>query len=85
MIRAYQIVISPILPASCRFTPTCSNYALTSVERFGVFRGGWLAVKRVGRCHPWNPGGNDPVPETLPHWGTDDANHRARGRSARAR
>lgn len=85
VIRAYQIVVSPILPSSCRFTPTCSNYALTSVERFGVFRGGWLAVRRVGRCHPWNPGGHDPVPETLPRRGTDDANHRARGPSPRAR
>jgi putative membrane protein insertion efficiency factor len=61
-IRGYKAVISPMLPPSCRFTPTCSSYALTSVERYGVIRGGWLAVKRIGRCHPWNPGGYDPVP-----------------------
>ena len=83
-IRAYQVLVSPFLPPSCRFTPTCSNYALVSVERFGVVRGGWLAAKRVGRCHPWNPGGIDPVPETLPPRGMEDANRRARGRSARA-
>jgi putative membrane protein insertion efficiency factor len=64
-IRGYQHLISPLLPDSCRFQPTCSSYALTSVERFGVMRGGWLAVKRIGRCHPFNEGGYDPVPETL--------------------
>lgn len=62
MIRGYKALVSPMLPPSCRFTPTCSSYALTSVERYGVIRGGWLAIKRVGRCHPWNPGGFDPVP-----------------------
>lgn len=61
-IRGYQVLISPLFPPSCRFTPTCSAYALTSVERYGVFRGGWLAVRRIARCHPWNPGGHDPVP-----------------------
>lgn len=61
-IRGYQALLSPILPPSCRFTPTCSAYALTSVERYGVFRGGWLAVRRIARCHPWSPGGYDPVP-----------------------
>ena len=65
LIRGYQALISPILGPSCRFTPTCSMYALTSVERFGVIRGGWLAAKRIGRCHPWNPGGYDPVPDSL--------------------
>ena len=62
LIRAYQRVVSPLFPPSCRFTPTCSNYALKAIERYGLFRGGWLALKRVGRCHPWNPGGFDPVP-----------------------
>ncbi|MBI5231947.1 MAG: membrane protein insertion efficiency factor YidD [Coriobacteriales bacterium] len=62
LIRAYQVLISPLTPASCRFTPTCSAYALTSVERYGVLKGGWLALKRLGRCHPFNPGGHDPVP-----------------------
>ena len=65
-IRAYQVLVSPLLGPSCRFKPTCSAYAITSVGRFGVVRGGWLAAKRIGRCHPWSPGGFDPVPETLP-------------------
>jgi uncharacterized protein len=64
-IRAYQRFLSPLLPRSCRFHPTCSAYALTSVERFGVMRGGWLAIKRIARCNPMDPGGFDPVPETL--------------------
>ena len=62
LVRGYRALISPMLPPSCRFTPTCSSYALTSLERYGVIRGGWLAVRRIGRCHPWNPGGYDPVP-----------------------
>lgn len=61
-IKAYRKVVSPLLPASCRFTPTCSAYAITAIERHGVMRGGWLALKRIARCHPWNPGGIDPVP-----------------------
>ncbi|MGB4440754.1 MAG: membrane protein insertion efficiency factor YidD [Coriobacteriia bacterium] len=61
-IRAYQRLISPLFPPSCRFTPTCSNYALVAIERYGLVRGGWLALRRIGRCHPWNPGGYDPVP-----------------------
>lgn len=62
-IRFYQLAISPMFPSSCRFQPTCSHYAITAVERFGVLKGGFLAVKRIGRCHPWNEGGWDPVPE----------------------
>ena len=62
LIRGYRLFISPAFPPSCRFTPTCSAYALTSVERYGVIKGGWMAVRRIGRCHPWNPGGYDPVP-----------------------
>ena len=62
LIRAYQALISPLFPPVCRFTPTCSSYAITSIERYGVFRGGWLAVRRLSRCHPFNPGGYDPVP-----------------------
>jgi len=61
-IRGYQRFISPAFPPSCRFTPTCSAYALTSIDRYGFVKGGWMALKRVGRCHPWNPGGYDPVP-----------------------
>ena len=61
-IRGYQRFISPAFPPQCRFTPTCSSYALTSVERYGVLKGGWLSLRRVARCHPWHPGGHDPVP-----------------------
>jgi hypothetical protein len=61
-IQLYRRFISPLMPPQCRFSPTCSAYALTSLERHGVFRGGWLALRRVARCHPWNPGGHDPVP-----------------------
>lgn len=62
LIRAYQLGISPFLPPTCRFQPTCSNYALQALEKHGLIKGGWLAVKRIARCHPWNPGGFDPVP-----------------------
>ncbi len=61
LIRVYQAAISPLLPASCRFTPTCSQYAFESINRFGVLRGGWKALRRVLRCHPFHPGGYDPV------------------------
>lgn len=61
-IRLYQRLISPLLPASCRFYPTCSSYAVTAIERYGLVRGGWLALKRIVRCHPWSRGGHDPVP-----------------------
>lgn len=66
-IRFYQRFISPAFPPVCRFTPTCSSYALTSVQRFGVLRGGWMAARRIGRCHPFHPGGYDPVPEAPRH------------------
>lgn len=62
LIRLYQRFISPALPPSCRFTPTCSHYTYEAIERYGVFKGGWLGVKRITRCHPLNPGGHDPVP-----------------------
>lgn len=62
LIRGYQSVISPALPPSCRFTPTCSQYTLEAVSRYGVVRGGWLGARRIVRCHPFNPGGYDPVP-----------------------
>ncbi|WP_303328538.1 membrane protein insertion efficiency factor YidD [uncultured Muribaculum sp.] len=61
-IRLYQTAISPLLPPSCRFVPTCSQYAIEALRRHGPIRGTWLAVKRILRCHPWNPGGYDPVP-----------------------
>ena len=62
LIRAYQLAISPFLGRHCRFHPTCSAYAAEALVRHGLIRGVWLSVKRVGRCHPWHPGGNDPVP-----------------------
>lgn len=65
LIRFYQRCISPLFPAKCRFYPTCSAYAFTAIERFGLIRGGWLALRRILKCHPFHPGGVDPVPETL--------------------
>ncbi len=62
LIRFYQVAISPWTPASCRFTPTCSAYAAEAVERHGAVRGSWLALRRLGRCHPWGGSGYDPVP-----------------------
>ena len=62
LIRAYQYALSPFLGHSCRYYPTCSEYALEAVEKYGAIKGGWLGVKRIGRCHPWHPGGYDPVP-----------------------
>lgn len=61
-IRAYQKAVSPLFPPSCRFTPTCSAYAAESIERHGLLKGSGLALRRITRCHPWNPGGHDPVP-----------------------
>jgi putative membrane protein insertion efficiency factor len=62
-LRFYKARVSPLLPPSCRYTPTCSEYAYQAVERHGVVRGSWLAAKRVARCHPLAKGGYDPVPE----------------------
>jgi putative membrane protein insertion efficiency factor len=61
-IRLYQRFLSPLLPPSCRFTPSCSHYAVEALSRHGPVKGGWLAVRRIGRCHPWGPTGYDPVP-----------------------
>ncbi|MDA7027333.1 membrane protein insertion efficiency factor YidD [Bacillus sp. CLL-7-23] len=63
IIRIYQKWISPILPPSCRFYPTCSNYGLEAIQKHGALKGGWLTVKRILKCHPFHPGGIDPVPE----------------------
>jgi putative membrane protein insertion efficiency factor len=62
LIRGYQLMLSPLLPPSCRFTPSCSQYALEAVTRYGAVRGTWLAALRLARCHPFHPGGFDPVP-----------------------
>lgn len=62
IIRLYQFLLSPILGASCRFTPTCSQYGLEAIQKYGPFKGGWLTLKRIGRCHPWGKHGPDPVP-----------------------
>jgi putative membrane protein insertion efficiency factor len=62
LIRFYQLTFSRVTPPSCRFTPTCSTYGYEAIEKYGFMKGGWLAVKRVSRCHPLNPGGYDPVP-----------------------
>lgn len=63
LVRAYQVVLSPLLPAACRYQPTCSHYAIEALEKHGALRGSWLAIKRIGRCHPFRPGGFDPVPD----------------------
>lgn len=62
LLRFYKREISPMLPNSCRFVPTCSEYAMQAVEKYGVLKGGYLAVRRILRCHPFHPGGYDPVP-----------------------
>jgi putative membrane protein insertion efficiency factor len=62
LIKIYQWVLSPLFGPKCRFTPSCSNYALQALKKYGVFKGTWLAVKRIARCHPWGGHGYDPVP-----------------------
>ncbi|SIR32968.1 membrane protein insertion efficiency factor YidD [Pontibacter lucknowensis] len=62
LLWVYRNMISPLKPATCRYTPTCSAYALGAVNKYGPFKGGWMALKRIGRCHPWGGSGYDPVP-----------------------
>ena len=66
LFRLYQKLISPLTPPSCRFYPTCSHYGVEAVQKFGAFKGVYLAVRRILSCHPFNPGGYDPVPEEWP-------------------
>lgn len=66
LVRLYQYLISPLLGPRCRFHPSCSHYAIEAIERHGALRGSWLAMRRLGRCHPWHPGGYDPVPPAQP-------------------
>lgn len=66
LVRLYQWLVSPLLPRSCRFYPSCSAYAVGALQRHGALRGAWLTVRRLARCHPFHPGGIDPVPELTP-------------------
>ena len=61
VIRAYQRLISPLLPPSCRFTPSCSHYGIEALQKHGLIRGSYLTISRIARCHPWSKGGHDPV------------------------
>lgn len=72
-LKAYRLVISPLYGNVCKYWPTCSAYALGAVQQHGAARGGWLALRRLGRCHPWAKGGYDPVPGTPEHeaWVTE--------------
>ncbi len=63
LVRFYQSAISPYFPAACRYSPTCSHYTIEALQKHGLFKGGWLALKRIGSCHPWGGQGYDPVPE----------------------
>ncbi|HYA41022.1 MAG TPA: membrane protein insertion efficiency factor YidD [Syntrophobacteraceae bacterium] len=76
LIRSYQILVSPLFPRACRFSPTCSHYALDAIRMHGISRGTYLGLRRILRCHPFNPGGYDPVPVKA-----KEKRQRARGRS----
>ena len=65
LIRIYQLIVSPMLGSNCRFMPTCSEYALKSLKAYGVIRGAYLTIKRIGKCHPWGSHGYDPIPTKM--------------------
>ncbi|MBZ0326991.1 MAG: membrane protein insertion efficiency factor YidD [Altibacter sp.] len=64
LVRGYQKFISPLFPSTCRYQPTCSHYTIEALQKHGLFKGGWLAVKRIGSCNPWGGSGYDPVPQS---------------------
>jgi putative membrane protein insertion efficiency factor len=86
LVHAYRLLVSPILPPTCRFEPTCSAYGLEAIRRFGVGAGGWLTLRRLLRCHPWGGSGFDPVPEAphMPSTGCAACGGGAGGRAAAA-
>lgn len=63
LVRFYQVAISPYMPSSCRYSPTCSHYTIEALNKHGLFKGSWFAIKRISSCHPWGGSGYDPVPE----------------------
>jgi len=62
LIKIYQLLVSPLFPSSCRYSPTCSHYTLEALKKYGILKGSWLGIKRISRCHPWGGSGYDPVP-----------------------
>lgn len=79
LVKGYRLIFSPYVGRSCRFAPTCSQYALDALNEYGALKGSWLALRRIGRCHPWHAGGYDPVPTKTDapqnHCCTDEACH----------